>query len=102
MLSFDDTVIKTIEEVVRNVFEDDETVRVFFQYLKKDDSQILDEWVQVFESSLPKIFGKGYIIIEDLILETLYSKYDLDFVWKKDYKFTDYIVDLRMHKGEKK
>jgi hypothetical protein len=44
---------------------------------------------------LPKVLGSGSIIIEDLILETLYSKYNLDIVWKKDYRFADYLTNLR-------
>ena len=100
MLSFDDTVMEIIEEIIRNVFENDETAEVILQYLNKNDSKTLDERLQIFADALPKILDEGYVIIEDLILETLYSKYGLNSAFEKD-KFTDYIVELRKQKEEK-
>jgi hypothetical protein len=95
MLSFEDTVKQTIKETIRNVFEDDEVVDLLFQYFHKASSKAIDEKIQILTDSLPKILGSGSIIIEDLILETLYSKYNLDFVWKKNYRFADYFIELR-------
>ena len=95
MLSFEDTVKQTIKEIIRNVFEDDEVVESIFQYFHKTRSNAMDENAQILTDTLPKILGSGSIIIEDLILETLYSKYNLDIVWKKDYHFADYLTDLR-------
>jgi hypothetical protein len=95
MLSFEDTVKQTIKEIIRKVFEDDEVVESIFQYYNKASSNENDENTQILTDTLPKILGSGSIIIEDLILETLYSKYDLDIVWKKDYSFADYLTDLR-------
>ena len=95
MLSFEDTVKQTIKEIIGNVFEDDEVVESIFQYFNKTRSNAMDENAQILTDTLPKILGSGSIIIEDLILETLYSKYNLDIVWKKDYHFADYLTDLR-------
>ena len=95
MLSFEDTVKQTIKEIIRNVFEDDEVVESIFQYFNKTSTNVIDENAQILSHALPKVLGSGSIIIEDLILETLYSKYNLDIVWKKDYRFTDYLTDLR-------
>ena len=94
MLSFEDTVKQTIKETIKNVFEDNEVVESLFQYFHKVSSKAIDE-IQVLTDSLPKILGSGSIIIEDLILETLYSKYNLDFVWKKEYCFADYFIELK-------
>jgi hypothetical protein len=95
MLSFEDTVKQTIKEIIRNVFEDDEVVDSLFQYFSKVNTNENDENAQILSDALPKVLGSGSIIIEDLILETLYSKYNLDIVWKKDYRFADYLTDLR-------
>ena len=95
MLSFEDTVKQTIKEIIRNVFEDDEVVESIFQYFNKTRYNAMDENAQILTDTLPKILGSGSIIIEDLIIETLYSKYNLDIVWKKDYNFADYLTDLR-------
>jgi hypothetical protein len=95
MLSFEDTVKQTIKEIIRNVFEDDEVVESIFQYFTKTSTNVINENAQIMTDTLPKILGSGSIIIEDLILETLYSKYNLDIVWKKDYHFADYLTDLK-------
>ena len=68
--------------------------------MNKNDSKTLDEKLRILEGVLPKILEEGYVIIEDLILETLYSKYGLNSVFEKD-KFTDYIIELRKQKEEK-
>ena len=91
MQRFNDVLVETIDEIIRNVFED-EIAKIIFRYLKTGSP--LDKKVQIFSDVLPKILGEGHIIIEDLILETLYSKYKLELKWKKDYSFTDYIMDL--------
>jgi hypothetical protein len=95
MLSFEDTVKQTIKDIIRNVFEDDEVVESIFQYFNKTRSNAMEEHAHILTDALPTILGSGSIIIEDLILETLYSKYNLDIVWKKDYRFADYLTDLR-------
>lgn len=95
MLNFEDTVKQTIKEIIRNVFEDDEVVESLFQYFHKTSSNMMNENTQIMTDALPKVLGAGSIIIEDLILETLYSKYNLDIVWRKDYDFADYVIELR-------
>jgi hypothetical protein len=95
MLSFEDTVKQTITEIIRNVFEDEELVDSIFQYFQKASSIRMDENAQIMADALPKILGSGAVIIEDLILETLYLKYNLDIVRKKDYRFADYLIELR-------
>ena len=49
---------------------------------------------QVFSKALLSLFGEGAEIIEDLILEKLYSDYKMDLKWKDSYKFSNYIDDL--------
>jgi hypothetical protein len=94
MQSFDDVLIGTIDEVVKNVFEE-KIAEVIFQYLGEGCHKNIDDRVKFFADSLPNILGKGSVIIEDLILENLYSKLSLELKRKKSYKFADYIMELK-------
>lgn len=102
MPTFDDMVMQTIDEVVRNVF-DDEIAETIFQRSTRSGSGGVDNTVRAFADSLPKILGTGSVIIEDLILETLYSRLGLELERKKEYGFTEYVVELkkRTEKREK-
>lgn len=95
MPSFEDTVKQTIKEILRNVFEDDEVVESLFPYFHASQTNGLDGHTPILPDALSKILGSGAIILEDLILEALYLKYNLDLVRKKDYRFADYLQELR-------
>ena len=84
---FEDVLRGTINEVIRDVFED-ETAGVILRNLKDMDSQNAEKNVELFSDALSKILGVGSVIIEDLILETLYLKYGLELKQKKNYGFT--------------
>jgi len=86
--------LETIDEVINNVFEY-ETAEVIFQYFKKNSSKKIDDKIKLFIETLPKILGVGSVIIEDLIIENLYSKYNLKIEWKNGNKFMDYIIELQ-------
>jgi len=92
MLSFDDILAETIDEVVKNVFEKD-IAKIVLKYLKKNSSKKLNKRVRILADALPKILGESSVIIEDLILETLYSKCGLELKWKRNYRFADYVLD---------
>jgi len=98
---FDDVFMETIKEVIDNIF-DGETSEIIFGYLKESGSRHPDETAQVFANVLPKILGVGHVIIEDLIIETLYSKYGRKLQWKKGYGFKDYILELMNQTEERK
>ena len=85
--------METIDEVVRNVF-DDKTAEMILESYKDSSSEKLDERLQMFTDTLSKILGVGSIIIQDLILESLYSKFGLELQRKKDYTFAEYILEL--------
>jgi hypothetical protein len=95
MPSFEDTVKQTIKEILRNVFEDDDVVESLFPYFAAVQPSGLNDPAPISPDPLPKILGSGAIILEDLILEALYAKYNLDLVWKKDHRFVDYLQELR-------
>ena len=99
--TFDDVVVQTIDEVVRNVFED-EIAETIFRYSRRSIPGKVDDKVQAFADSLPKVLGTGSVIIEDLILETLCSRLGFELEWKKDYRFPDYIAELKKRTGRRK
>jgi hypothetical protein len=49
--------------------------------------------IQVFEDVSHSLDSSN--VIEDIILETVHSKLGINFEFKKDYKFSDYIKELR-------
>ena len=88
--TFDDLLPETIENILKQVLGE-VSAKVVLQYIKKSDS--LNR--EVFVDDLHKILGQGSVIIEDLILESLYSKLKLRFDEKEGYRFSDYIKELR-------
>lgn len=100
MPTFDDVVMQTIDEVVRNVFED-EIAETIFQYSRERGSEKVDDTIRALADSLPKILGTGSVIIEDLILEALYAKLGFEIKWNKDYRFPDYISELKERTGRR-
>ena len=100
MPEFNDLVIETIEEVIRNVFKDD-IADIIFRHLERSNPKPFDKKIQIFSEALPKILGIGHTIIEDLILETLYAKCKVEIVWRKKFSFTDYVRELRKRKLER-
>jgi len=93
MQSFSYVLVDTIQEVIRNVF-DDEIAQTILKYVEEKSPDRLEERVRVFSKVLPDVLGKGAIIIEDLILETLYQKYGMKPQWKRDHRFPDYVLEL--------
>lgn len=51
----------------------------------------------LFSEALHEIIGVSSVIIEDLIIENLYMKLGLEFRWKKGYKFSDYINEVKKY-----
>ena len=92
-------IIDTINEVIRNIFDDD-IAKTLLSYLDENNSLTIDEKLKIFEESLPKILGSGAVIIEDLILETLYSKLGIKFEQKRK-SFTECITELMICQSEK-
>jgi len=86
--------LDTVDEVIKNVF-DDETAKIILGYLKKNSSRNMDDRVRMFAESLPKLLGVGSVIIEDLILETLYSKMGLESEPRKGCGFWESVAELR-------
>jgi hypothetical protein len=93
-INFDDMLVETIKEVLENIF-DEQTAITILQYINESNKAKIDARIQSFSDSLQKILGSGATIIEDLILESLYSKLRAELKWRKDYAFTDYVRVLK-------
>jgi len=100
----DGLLLETIGDVLKQVFGKS-SAKVLLRHMKKSYSlnwEEIPKRAQVFADALRNILGSsGGVIIEDLILETLYSKLELEFKWKKGYGFSDYVKELRSRFGLK-
>ena len=96
MLKLEKLILETVNEVIRNVF-DDEVADMLLRYLDEYNHLSIDERLRLFDETLPKIFGSGAVIIEDLILETLYSKMGIR-LERREKDFVESINDLRLVK----
>jgi len=92
----DDLILKTIQDILTEVFGE-KSFRKMRQTMKQSYSL---EWYEVplksdvFSSALRRILGSGSVIIEDLIIESLYFNLGLELRWKKGFSFPDYIAQL--------
>jgi len=96
----DGLLLETIGDVLKQVFGEN-SAKILLRHVKKSSLkwEEIPKRAQVFSDALRNILGQGGVIIEDLILETLYSKLELEFKWKKGYGFSDYIKELRSRFG---
>jgi len=104
VICVDDLLLETIGDVLRQVFGEN-SAKIILRNMKKSYSlkwEEIPKRAQVFSDALRNLLGSGGVIIEDLILETLYSKLELKFEWKKGYRFSDYIKELRNGKFDRK
>lgn len=96
--TLDAKVLDTVKTVLIQIFED-ESVKTIFRTLKERhglEVKDIPKRPQVFSQALLSLFGKGAMIIEDLILEKLYSDFKMALKWKESYKFSNYIEDLTL------
>ena len=89
-------ILGTVKGVFLQIFEERAMETIFRLLKERFDLEIEDipKKPEVFSQALLGLLGKGATIIEDLILERLYSDLNLDFQWKKDYTFSKYLTDL--------
>ncbi|MEM2130075.1 MAG: hypothetical protein QXZ70_05705 [Candidatus Bathyarchaeia archaeon] len=86
-------IIRTIQNVFLDIFGE-KTLKKVRQILKDNyslDWMEIPEKSEVFAAALNEIFGKGAVIIEDLIIENLYNSLGKGLPAKKNYTFSDYI-----------
>lgn len=90
-------ICEVAEEVMLNIFGRkalDNILRAMRERYLLDLDE-MPERPYVFSEALHRIIGVGSIIIEDLIIENLYIKLGLEFRWKKNYTFSDYINEIK-------
>jgi hypothetical protein len=93
----DDLILEIVENVLTEIFGIAST-KVVLRSIKKRyhlEVQEIPQEPRVFSHALRSILGKNHAVIEDLILENLCLKLELKLKVKKDYTFSDYIMDLR-------
>jgi len=94
MQRFNDALAEAIGEVIRNVFGD-ETAENILKYFDASSSRNLGERLRIFEDALRRILGVGSTVIEDLILETLHSKFGPQLGPGKGCGFAECIMELK-------
>lgn len=87
----------TVEEVMLNIFGKRTLERILRIMREKYSLKIdeVSEKPQVFSEALCRIIGGNSIIVEDLIVESLYIKIGLKSRWKRNYRFPDYIMEIK-------
>ncbi len=95
--TLDDLLLKATDEMLRQVFKENGTKVIYGflgnnSHLKREE---IAEKPEVFSAGLKRLLGSGAPVIEDLILENLYSKLESEFEEKEGYQFSDYVEELR-------
>lgn len=88
---------ETVDEALKQIFKDEGAV-VIYDFLEKHASIQLEDAADkpdIFSTSLERLMVSAAHVIEQTILNKLYSKMGLVFEEKNDYKFSDYIKELR-------
>jgi hypothetical protein len=91
-----EVILKTVRDIFLNVFGE-KSFRKMVQAMRENyalDWEDIPEKSHVFSSALKDILGHGSIIIEDLIVENLYTSFGKELMWKKEFSFSDYITQL--------
>jgi len=93
---YDGFVVKTIKVVLKEVLGE-KAFRKMIRVMRENYSLELDdlpEKTEAFSWVLREILGEGSTIIEDLIVENLYTSLGLVLTWKRDFSLSDYIAEL--------
>lgn len=88
---------ETVDETLKQVFKE-EGATVIYEFLENQSSLQLEDVAdkpEVFSAALERLMVSAAHVIEQTILNKLYSKLGLKFEEKNGYKFADYIKELR-------
>lgn len=86
-----------VNETINKIFKE-AGAKVIFDYIKNNYHITLEEIVEkpeAFSAGLQRLTVSATSVIEKMILKSLYSKLNLDFVEKPDSNFADYVEELR-------
>jgi len=98
---FEKLFMEAVDESLKSLGE---SVRqMIFFHLEKSYSlkrQNIPKKPEAFAEGLEKIFGVGALVLEKIIVKTLYSKLGLEYEDKKDFVFIDYLRNFITTKEE--
>lgn len=100
---FEKTLIKTVDENLKDIFGET-AASLIYNYLETDLSlkrEDIPERIDEFKMGLKKFLSSGACVIQRIILERLYESYGLKLKERSDWKFEDYIDDLRRQLNDK-
>lgn len=86
-----------VDDTLKQVFKE-EGAKVIYDFLENQAQLKLEDAAnkpEVFSDSLEKLMLSAAKIIEQHILKNLYYKLGLEFEEKPDFRFADYIKELR-------
>ena len=92
----DDIIIETITSTLNDIFGKKVT-----RSINKAMNLYSYNWEEIpgnsllFSTILCSIIGKGHVIVEDLILETLYREIGCKYEYVEDYNFQNHIEKIR-------
>jgi hypothetical protein len=92
-----DLAVRAVHETIEYIFKEP-GAKAIFDFLEKMYNLKLEEIVEkpeVFAAGFERLTVSAAFLMEKMILENLYSKLNLNFEVKDDYKFADYIEELR-------
>ena len=85
-----------IDETLKNIFKE-AGAKAIYNYIETryqlNQSEIVEK-PTTFSTSLAALLGSAAPVIEDLILKNLHRKLDIKFEKKRDYRFSDYVMEL--------
>jgi hypothetical protein len=91
------TFAESVEASLKKVFKE-EGIKVIYTFIENNTQLSIADLAdkpQVFANNLEKLLSSSATVIEEIILKKLYSRCGLKFKEKNDYKFSDYIKELK-------
>ena len=96
--SFDAVLLEVINNVLENIFG--QKFKNWILQIMENRYTLTQEEIplkaHVFSDALNAILGKSSIIIEDLILDIVHEKFNVEFKWKNNSNFSHYVNELKI------
>jgi len=93
----DELLLSVVDETLKQVFRE-AGAKVIYDYLGNKfhlERDEIAEKPEVFSVGLEELLVSAGPVIENMIINSLYSKLELKFAKKKGYAFSDYLKELR-------
>lgn len=96
-LTFDEVLVNVVDEVLFLIFKRTGSLYVYtyVELVSSVGRREIGRKPEAFSAGLKRLLGSAAPEVETLILELLYRRLGLRFEWKEDYRFSDYINELR-------